>query len=30
MMRELIETSAFIGLVITIGSFELGRAIRKK
>ena len=30
MMRELIENSAFLGVVITIGSFELGRAIRKK
>ena len=30
MMRELIESSAFLGVVITIGSFELGRAIRKK
>ena len=30
MMRELIENSTFLGVVITIGSFELGRAIRKK
>ena len=30
MMCELIENSAFLGVVITIGSFELGRAIRKK
>lgn len=30
MMRELIENYAFLGVVITIGSFELGRAIRKK
>ena len=28
MMRELIEISAFLGVVITMGSFELGRAIR--
>ena len=29
-MRELIETSAFLGVVITIASFELGRVIRRK
>ena len=29
-MREMIETSALLGVVITIASFELGRIIRKK
>ena len=29
-MREMLETSAFLGVVITLGSFELGRAIKKR
>lgn len=29
-MRELIQTSAYLGFVITVGTFELGRQIRKK
>ena len=29
-MREMLETSAFLGVVITLGSFELGRAMKKR
>ena len=29
-MREMLETSAFLGVVITFGSFELGRAMKKR
>ena len=29
-MREMLETSAFLGGVITLGSFELGRAMKKR
>ena len=29
-MREMLETSVFLGVVITIGSFELGRAMKKR
>lgn len=29
-MRELIQTSAFFGFILTVGSFELGRMIKKK